>query len=103
MGSGCLLFVVKRSCYPDSLQLRVRSVGLALRRTANLRTKILHFRGFDSSVILILRGGILMSLRDNLSMEIRRNLTGVVPNPRSNSWGAMRAAAPGADGKQIVA
>ena len=29
--------------------------------TANLRTKILDFRGFDSSTILILRGGILMS------------------------------------------
>ena len=26
--------------------------------TANLRTKIQDFRGFDSSVILILRGGI---------------------------------------------
>ena len=29
--------------------------------TANLRTKILDVRGFDSSRILILRGGILMS------------------------------------------
>ena len=29
-------------------------------RTANLRTKILDFRGFDSGRILILRGGILM-------------------------------------------
>ena len=51
--------------------------------TANLRTKILDFRGFDSSIILRLRGGILMSIgsfpeslvsrnlsRDNLSREI---------------------------------
>ena len=30
--------------------------------TANLRTKILDFRGFDSSRILSLRGGILMSI-----------------------------------------
>ena len=30
--------------------------------TANLRTKVLDFRGFDSSIILILRGGILMSI-----------------------------------------
>ena len=30
--------------------------------TANLRTNIVGFRGFDSSVILILRGGILMSI-----------------------------------------
>ena len=29
--------------------------------TANLRTKILDFRGFDSSIILIIRGWILMS------------------------------------------
>ena len=28
-------------------------------RTANLRTKILDFRGFDSSIILISMGGIL--------------------------------------------
>ena len=28
--------------------------------TANLRNKILDFRGFDSSIIFILRGGILM-------------------------------------------
>ena len=30
--------------------------------TANLCTKIVDFRGYDSSIILILRGGILMSL-----------------------------------------
>ena len=30
--------------------------------TANLRTEILDFRGFDSSRVLILRGGILMSI-----------------------------------------
>ena len=32
--------------------------------TANLRTRILDFGGFDSSIILILRGGILMSIGD---------------------------------------
>ena len=30
----------------------------------NLRTNIMDFRGFDSSIILILRGGILMSIED---------------------------------------
>ena len=30
--------------------------------TANLRTSIMDFRGFDSSIILILRGGILMPI-----------------------------------------
>ena len=32
--------------------------------TANLPTNIMDFRGFDSSIILILRGGILMSIGD---------------------------------------
>ena len=43
--------------------------------TANLRTKILDFRGFDSSRILILRGGHFESSnlsRDHLSREIGR-------------------------------
>ena len=35
---------------------------LSLLDTANLRAKILDFRGFDSSRIVILRGGILMSI-----------------------------------------
>ena len=56
---------------------------------ANLRssTKILDFRGFDSSRILVLRGGILMSIgdfpaksestnlsKDDLSREIWRDV-----------------------------
>ena len=49
--------------------------------TANLRTKLLDFRGFDSSIILILRCGILMSIEnlpDFLSQQIlvhRENLS----------------------------
>ena len=51
--------------------------------TANLRTKILDFRGSDSSRILILRGGILISIGNfpgNLSQAIlvRRFLVGRV-------------------------
>ena len=41
--------------------------------TVNLRTKILDFGGFDSSRILILRGGMLMSvgsLPEMLSQQI---------------------------------
>ena len=30
--------------------------------TTNLRTKIMEFRGFDSSIMLIIRGGIVMSI-----------------------------------------
>ena len=47
----------------------------------NLRTKLLDFRGFDSSIILILRCGILMSIEnlpDFLSQQIlvhRENLS----------------------------
>ena len=46
--------------------------------TANLRTKILDFRGFDSSRILMLRGGFLVSMgivQDFLSQQI---LAGIV-------------------------
>ena len=46
--------------------------------TANLRTKILDFRGFASSIILILRGGIPMSIGnypENLSQGI---LAGII-------------------------
>ena len=51
--------------------------------TANLRTKIMDFRGFDSNIILILRGGILISKGDfpeSLSQEI---LVGVMLVGRS--------------------
>ena len=59
------------------------AMGWAAWLTANLRTNMMDFRGFDSSIILILRGGILMSIgyfpenlrssnlsRDNVSREI---------------------------------
>ena len=45
---------------------------------ASLPTKILDFRGFDSSIILILRGGILMSIgisSESLSQQI---LVGII-------------------------
>ena len=44
----------------------------------NLRTKTLYFRGFDSSRVLISRGGILMSIgnfRQSLSQQIS---TGII-------------------------
>ena len=61
--------------------------------TANLRAKILDFKGFDSSIILISKGGIFMSkgefprnsestnlIRDDLSRKIGRNKIGT-PDP----------------------
>ena len=44
---------------------------------ANLRTKILDFRGFDSSIILILRGDILMSMGNFLDMLSQGILAGI--------------------------
>ena len=49
--------------------------GLA---TANLPTKIVDFRGFDSSVILILRGGILMSIGDFPESLTQAMLVGIM-------------------------
>ena len=53
--------------------------------TANLRTNIMDFRGFDSSIILILRGGmiIIMSMGDSpqsfsQSILVGRILVGII-------------------------
>ena len=43
--------------------------------TATLRTKILDFRGFDSSRILMLRGGNPMSIGNLLDIFYSRNLS----------------------------
>ena len=48
------------------------------RNAANLRTKILDFRGFDSSRILILRGGILMSIGNISEIMIQAILVGII-------------------------
>ena len=47
-----------------------------VQHTANLCTKILDFRGFDSSIILISRGGILMSIGAFPEMLSQRILLG---------------------------
>ena len=46
--------------------------------SANLHTKILDFRGFDSSIISSLRGGILMSVGDFLEVLSQGILAGVI-------------------------
>ena len=46
--------------------------------TANIRTKILEFRGFDSSRISILRGGILMSIGDLPESSSQAILAGII-------------------------
>ena len=46
--------------------------------TANLRTKILDFRGFDPSVILSLRGGVLMSTENLPEVLIQGVFVGII-------------------------
>ena len=46
--------------------------------TANLRTKTLEFRGFDSSIISNLRGGILMFLGSFAEIMSQRILKGII-------------------------
>ena len=46
--------------------------------TANLRTRILDFRGLDSSIILILRGGILMSMENFPESFSQAILVGII-------------------------
>ena len=45
---------------------------------ANLRTNIMDFRGFDSSMILRLRGGILMSKGDFPESLSQASLVGIM-------------------------
>ena len=45
--------LVSRKLVPVDPRINMQGLG-----TADLRTKILDFRGFDSSIILISRGGI---------------------------------------------
>ena len=59
--TGACLHACVRGCMSASLCAKQATRAMD---TANLRTKILDFRGFDSSRILIWRGGIVMSIGD---------------------------------------
>ena len=48
------------------------------RNTANLRTNNPDFRGIDSSIILMLRGGILMSTGDFPKVLSHQILVGII-------------------------
>ena len=58
--------------------------------TANLRTKILDFRGFDSSIILTLRGGILMSIGNTLEILSQGIFGGIIIVGRLGVLGNLR-------------
>ena len=76
--------VTSQAAFPQGRGTDFRWSRVEASQTANLRTKIMDLRVFDTSRILILRGGILMSIRnfpeslsqgisrDNLSREIGR-------------------------------
>ena len=60
-------------------------------RTANLRTKILDFRGFDPSIISVLRGGILMFILAGIILVGRLRIpsdetTASAPARSSSAW-----------------
>ena len=67
--------------------------------TADLRTKIIDFRGFDSSIILSLMGGIPRTFesinlsRDNISREIGHTVAGKasMASPPNNLCGCASA------------
>ena len=68
---------------------KIKVAACQNRVAANLRTKTLDFRGFDSSRILVLRGRILMSI-GNLSDILRRQILAgiilVILAGRSGVW-----------------
>ena len=61
-------------------QSRLRSAAYrsSSRATANLRTKVLDFRGFDSSIILMLRGGILVYIGNSPDVLSHGILVGII-------------------------
>ena len=82
-------------CWPVGL-CAFRPVWLSrCRATANLCTKILDFRGFDSSRILILRGGILMSIGQFPESSSQTILAGIILVWRLGASGCPLSASPG--------
>ena len=87
--------------HPPVLGMRILTARLL--HTASLRTKILDFRGFDSSGILISRGEILLStgnIPERLSQQIlvgiiligRLGVAPSIPTDRRGGWSAGEAA-----------
>ena len=67
------------TCIMLTYHILWRSLGfLGKELTANLRTKILDFRGFDSSIILSIRGEILMPIGNFPEMLSPRILVGII-------------------------
>ena len=63
-------------CYPRHA---ARTEGLQIReQLPNLPTKIVDFKGFDSNIILMLRGGILKSIENFLEFVSQAILAGII-------------------------
>ena len=62
-------------CFGDCTRCRL---VLFCTATPNLPTNIVDFRAFDSSTILTLRGGVLMSIRDFPESLTQAMLLGIV-------------------------
>ena len=61
----------------DAIEMKTPGAVRTL-HTANLRTKILDFRGFDSSMILILRGGIHRPIGNSPESLSQAILAGII-------------------------
>ena len=92
----CLSVFTHVRGYPMSDDCHHRcSGGRAVGRTANLRVKILDFRGFDSSKILIFSSGILVSIGISPEVVLRQEiLVGIILVGRFGADAAPRLARP---------
>ena len=77
----------RAACSPPSVpwagirgrwRIRCRTPRRVARGTANLRTTILDFRGFESNIILISRGGILMSMGNSPESSSQQMFVGII-------------------------
>ena len=77
--------------------------GFTFPSTANLRAKILDFRGFDSSGILIFRGGILISAGTFPEMLSQQIVVGIILVGRLGAHLLMASVqgGPGSDSKSV--
>ena len=94
--AGRRLPAPRRTAPPDTrLPRRPSACNLRaarrLRSTANLRTRILDVRGFDSNIILSIRGGIRMSIGEFPKILGQQILVGIILVGR---WGVDRRLAP---------
>ena len=96
-------WVLGRTDLPRGLERRARVLGVCLpplskqtTSTANLRTNLMDVRGFDSSRILILRGGSVMSIGNFPELLSQAILAGIIlysrevwratPIAKARSW-----------------